>query len=85
MDQFHWTASDTEYLKKHYPDMRAADIAQALGSSVYTVYQKAYRYGIKKSDTFLNSEKSGRLSKDIGLSTRFKKGNRPWNKGVTRT
>lgn len=77
-----WTAAEIEYLCKHYPDMLARDVACALNKTTRSVYLKAGQMGLKKSDAFFNNEKSGRLTANTGLGTRFKKGLRPWNKGM---
>jgi hypothetical protein len=68
-----------------YPNERAQDIADMLGISVSKVYKVANYAGVKKSESFLSSEKSGRLHPEgvRGLNTRFKKGQQPWNKGIS--
>jgi len=79
-----WTGGELRYLKSRYPHISTAVIAQFLGVTVSAVYQQAQALGIKKSETFLQSEKSGRLNKRIagvGKPYRFKKGHTPANKG----
>lgn len=70
-----------DYLIKYYPTVKAAYIAQTLGCPVSTVYRIAAKYGLKKSDEFFKSKKSGRTDGNRGSLTRFKKGQTPWNKG----
>jgi hypothetical protein len=76
-----WTKADIEYLKEHYPDSTAKEIAQSLRRTERSIYTKARDLKIKKSEAFLNSEKSGRLNGSQGVETRYKKGNIPSNKG----
>lgn len=67
-----------------YPDTKAADIAKRLNISVRHVYSTAKRYGVKKSEAFLNSPSSGRIQKGNCLSpeTQFKKGHVGNTKGM---
>lgn len=79
-----WTGSELRYLKSRYPHISTNAIAAFLGVSVSAVYQQAQTMGIKKSEAFLQSERSGRLNKriaDVGKRYRFKKGHTPANKG----
>ena len=79
-----WTGGELRYLKSRYPHISTAVIAQFLGVTVSAVYQQAQALGIKKSEAFLQSERSGRLNKrvaDVGKCYRFKKGHVPANKG----
>lgn len=59
-----------------YPHEPTENIANDFGVSIYTVYQTAKRYQVKKSEAFLNSPASGRIQKGNQLSpaTQFKKG-----------
>lgn len=78
-----WTNRDDALMRKHYPDMCAAELALILGCSVSAVYNRANTLGLKKSQAFLNSSKSGRTGHDDrGASARFKKGFTPWNAGM---
>ncbi len=83
-----WTGSELRYLKSRYPHISTAAIAEYLGVTVSAVYQQAQAFGIKKSQEFLLSERSGRLNKklaDVGKRYRFKKGHIPANKGKKMT
>ena len=78
-----WTDPDDALMRKNYPDMSAAELAQLLGCSVSAVYNRANILGLKKSTAFLNGPKSGRAGlADRGAQTRFKKGFTPWNAGM---
>lgn len=78
-----WSDGDDALMRKHYPNMSAAELALILGCSVPAVYNRASTLGLKKSQAFLNSPKSGRTGHDDrGASARFKKGGMPWNAGM---
>lgn len=81
-----WTEADKLQLRKLYPDMRATDVASAMGLREKQVYMMAMVLGIKKSDAFRESEKSGRIMRGHTnprmVASRFKKGLTPWNKGT---
>jgi hypothetical protein len=78
-----WTKKDLNILIKLYPNTQSIEIAKILRCSLTRVYSKAFFLGLKKSDSYLNSDRSGRLlAKDTrGLPTRFPKGHTPANKG----
>ncbi len=38
-----WLEHQTALLVKHYPDMRAADLAKIIGRDVISIYHKAVR------------------------------------------
>jgi len=76
-----WSNSDLDYLKEHYPNSTAQEIATYLSRTKQSVYSKARDLKLKKSEAFLESEKSGRLNGSQGFDTRFKKGSVSWNKG----
>ena len=78
------TGSELRYLTSRYPHISTRAIAEFLGLSVRAVYAHANALGIKKSQEFLMSERSGRLNKklaEVGRRYRFKKGHVPANKG----
>lgn len=79
-----WTQPEVEYLKSHFSNEPTGPIAEHLGRTLTTVYQKANALGLKKSPEYLSTPLSGRLSKDHqkGGVTRFKKGQAAWNKGM---
>jgi hypothetical protein len=76
-----WTPEQDAILRNQYPDMRAADVAAALGIRLTSLYARAKRLGLTKSDEFKNSSASGRLDGVRGSATRFASGHVPWTKG----
>ncbi|HRH68861.1 MAG TPA: HNH endonuclease signature motif containing protein [Flavobacteriales bacterium] len=82
-----FTAKDKRLLIKRYPDTPAKELAALLGRSTIAINHYARKLGLKKSEAFLNSPKSGRLRKGDGrgAATRFKKGIVPWSKGKKMT
>lgn len=79
-----WIAAELELLRHRYADMRTADLAVLLDRPVQHVYSKATKLGLKKSEAFQASDKSGRILKGGKLSqaTQFKPGQVSWNKGT---
>lgn len=80
-----WFLADIEMLRELYPDHTAAFVANVLGRSVRSVYNKAFGLGLEKSDGFWQSDASGRAQKgkqDPRIkAAQFKPGMQPWNKG----
>jgi hypothetical protein len=79
-----WSNTEINYVKANYADLSSVDIAQKLNRPLSSIYGLAYKLGLKKSEAFLKSEKSGRLSagdKRIGTNTQFIKGHKPANAG----
>jgi hypothetical protein len=78
-----WTQKDLDILINLYPNAQSLEVAKILKCSVSRVYNKAFSLGLKKSEKYLNSPLSGRLTaKDTrGFPTRFSKGHAPANKG----
>lgn len=62
MNRKPWTDQDLQYLKEHYSDYTAAEIAQTIGRPIRSIYSKAKELRLKKSEEFLKSTKSGRLN-----------------------
>lgn len=81
-----WTEAELELLRRNYPDSRTEDLAAVLGRSLTTVYQKAIKLGLRKSDAYLASPAACRLRRgdNVGAEHRFKKGQVPPNKGLRR-
>ncbi|HZX82156.1 MAG TPA: hypothetical protein VFF19_01235 [Reyranella sp.] len=73
-------------MRRYYPDELAVDVAARLGRSLSTVYQKAVKLGIGKSDAFKASETSGRVARGRQnpnmIASRFQLGQPAWNKGT---
>lgn len=79
-----WTESEDTLIKKEYPNNLTEIIAVKLNRSLRSVYSRANTLGLKKTEKYLNTEASGRLTKGqvIGFNTFFKKGQIPFNKGL---
>ena len=79
-----WTKDETRSLERDYPVTSTHMIAKRMNISVHHVYNKAFRLGLKKDDSYLKSPLSGRLvdGANIGGHSRFRKGDVPWNKGL---
>lgn len=73
MSKWHklWTEEEDQYMREHYPDNPTADVAKVLGRTHKAVIGRAKALGIRKSEAFMRSDKSGRR----------KPGQTPWNKG----
>ena len=54
-----WSEKEIKYLKDHYQNFRAEDIAQFLNRPVYSIYNMAYNFGLRKSEEFKKSHMSG--------------------------
>jgi hypothetical protein len=65
----------------HYPIMPTKEIADALGLTCCAVYQIANLRGVKK-DLKYKRELHGNRLMQAGIPTRFKAGQRAWNKGM---
>ena len=80
-----WLPADIEILRELYPHHSAKFVANVLGRNVSSVHNKAFALGLEKSDSFWQSDASGRAQKgkqDPRIkATQFKPGMAPWNKG----
>lgn len=79
-----WTGQELATLRELYPHQRTAEIAAQLGIALTLVYARASRMGLRKSDAFAASDKSGRIFKGgtLGQKTQFAPGQKPWNTGT---
>lgn len=79
-----WTDEQLAVLRRDYPHVRTTEIATALGLPLQSVYAKAGRLGLLKSEAFAASDKSGRIFKGgtLGQATQFVKGQASWSKGT---
>lgn len=79
-----WSDHQLLILRELYSDTKSEVIAKLVGKPSHSVYGMAKKLGLKKSEAFLRSEDSGRLTKlnnTRGEPTRFRKGQTSWNKG----
>lgn len=81
-----WTPAEDALLRARYPDVLAAELVEATGHPLASVYQRARKLGLEKSDAFRASEKSGQIQRGRinprMVATQIQKGAKPWNKGV---
>lgn len=70
-----------EYVLENYANMPTMDIADALGLTCCAVYQIANLRGVKKDLKYKRDTYGNRLMR-AGIPTRFKAGQRAWNKGL---
>ena len=79
-----WQAWEEEAMRRLFPESLTADLAKALGLSVYQVTNKAFAMGLRKRPetiAHLARERS-KLPGHGGAATRFQKGVVPWNTGT---
>jgi hypothetical protein len=72
-----------EFIVEYYPHNSTKVLSVATGLSASQVSYLAYKLGLKKSDEYrakMKKERSEKISL-YGKATRFKKGNKPVNKG----
>ena len=79
-----WTALELATLQVQYPHQRTADLAAQLGIDLQQVYSCATKLGLRKSEVFHASDKSGRIfmGGTLGQLTQFAPGQKPWNAGA---
>ena len=79
-----WSEQELATLRALYPHQRTADIAERLGIDLQVVYRRASMLGLRKSEAFAASDKSGRIFKGgkLGQQTQFVPGQKPWNTGT---
>lgn len=81
-----FSGHDDQVLRERYPHISTARLARELKRSTSAVYQRAYKLGLQKSEAYLASPDACRLRRgdNVGVASRFKKGQTPANKGVKR-
>lgn len=77
-----WSTEMLCVLRECYADMSNKEIGKKLGIPHWKVAAKANSIGLRKSEAYLNSPASGRLTGQQGASFRFTKGMPGWNKGL---
>lgn len=76
-----WTRKELDYLRKHYANDSATEIATALGRLVSGVRQKAAQMHLSKASDFLSVRGKIGTQHPKAVAARFKKGGVPHNKG----
>lgn len=72
-----------DIIRERFPNERTQDLADELGLTYSQLSNRAHSMGLKKSEEFKQSDKSGRHNLiEKGKKTRFKPGHTPVNKGV---
>ena len=79
-----WTAADDARLGELYPDLPTVRVAETLGRTLPSTYNRARLLGLEKSEAFRASPASCRTNGRQGIGTRFVKGQVPANKGLRR-
>lgn len=79
-----WSAEEDAQLRARYPHERTVHVATALGRTVTAVYGRVHLLGLEKTEAYLASPAACRTNGRQGISTRFKKGQVPPNKGLRR-
>lgn len=73
-------------MRRFYPDLTCADVAEVLKRTERSVYQRAKLLGLRKSEAFLASDRSGRVTRGklhpAMVGSQFKPGQKSWNKGI---
>ena len=78
-----WSKDEDNVMREHYADSTMEEMLLLLDRNESKIYNRAFSLKLKKSQSFLSSNKSGRIKKgeSRGDKTAFKKGMIPWNKG----
>lgn len=74
-----WTPAQIEALREHFPTTDSAALAVELGVSTVSLRNQATKLGLRKAKAYLSEIAR---TKSIGVSTRFKPGQTPFNKGL---
>lgn len=82
-----WTLHDEARLVLLYPGTPMPELVAIFGRPYWSIYNKAYSLGLRRSDEYLASEHACRLRREDnpGVGSRFQKGQTSWNKGVSYT
>lgn len=72
-----------DIIRERFPNEKTQDLADELGLTYSQLSNRAHSMGLKKSEEFKQSDKSGRHNLiEKGKKTRFQLGHTPVNKGV---
>jgi hypothetical protein len=67
-----WSAKELRLLAELYPDVKNEDITLFIDRSKSAIEHKANRRGLRKSEKFLNSRKSGRFTTKVSIWNRIR-------------
>lgn len=86
-DRRPWSLLDEARLVLLYPGTPMPELVAIFGRPYWSIYNKAYALGLRRSDEYLTSEHACRLRRENnpGIGSRFQKGQTSWNKGVSYT
>lgn len=78
-----WTIEEDDLMREKFSDTQTVELCKMLNRNYSSVSGRAYVLGLKKSESFLKSDLSGRLTKlsEGGKVYRYAKGHIPANKG----
>ena len=74
-----WTKQQEELLSKLYPDTKTSKLCEIFNCNRSNIYNKANKLGLYKSNSYLYENV---YTIKPSEKTMFKKGHKPWNKGV---
>ena len=76
-----WDTQEDKFMMLYYANTLTKDIAKKINRSIDAVYKRADVLGLRKSNTFLESSKSGRFdtATAVAYNNKFKKGYIPPN------
>lgn len=79
-----YTQKQLDEIRQRYPHEKTQVIADSMSIAVASIYNLAYKLGLKKSAEYLLTPGCGRLLKGTrnGIAGEFKKGHVPFNKGL---
>jgi hypothetical protein len=79
-----YTREQLDEIRQRYPHEKTQVIADSMSIAVASIYNLAYKLGLKKSAEYLLTPGCGRLLKGTrnGIAGEFKKGHIPFNKGL---
>lgn len=86
-DRKPWTSHDESRLFLLYPNTPMPELTKLFERPYWSIYNKAYAMGLRRSDEYLAGEHACRLRREDnpGTGTRFQKGQTSWNKGISYT
>jgi len=81
-----WSRADDRLLRSTYPHVATKEIAAAFDLPIHTVFGRAKRLGLEKTQAYMQSPAACRLRRgdNVGAAFRFPPGHVPTNKGTRR-